>query len=71
VSYDVDDVDIVLNGRLLAETALERDYFMTGTYTRVGVQDKANAFACLAREALSFGIVDSILEKRPKSEGEV
>jgi hypothetical protein len=30
-----------------------------------------NTFACAAREALSFGIVDSILEKRPKSEGEV
>ncbi|KAG2160233.1 Clp protease-domain-containing protein [Suillus bovinus] len=38
------------------ERALERDYFMTGK-------------TFLAQEALNFGIVDGILEKRPSSEG--
>lgn len=54
-----------------SEKALERDYFMTGmspkSYERssfVSVSDVSAA----AKEALEFGIVDGILEKRPKTD---
>jgi hypothetical protein len=47
------------------ETALERDYFMTGMPLVVGLRRLFYSRVCFtAEEALEFGIVDEILEKR-------
>ncbi len=48
------------------ETALERDYFMTGSFASSVVIEPLNRIMLAAQEALDFGIVDGILERRPK-----
>ena len=51
---------------LLLEAALERDYYMTGNY--LSHSNRVQWLTLLrssAQEALEFGIVDGILEKRP------
>lgn len=54
------------------EKALERDYFLTGTLTYFSTIDPGTLTMLLAaNEALDFGIVDSVLEKRPESESNI
>ena len=68
----------------LVEKALERDYFLTGkhnlipviAFPRVQVADFSsrvplNIGIIAAQEALEFGIVDSVLEKRPRMETDI
>lgn len=59
----------MLTRPLSTETALERDYFMTGKW-RHAIQNVLCPYPLLflAQEALEFGIVDRVLEKRPKME---
>ncbi|KAG8220216.1 Clp protease-domain-containing protein, partial [Butyriboletus roseoflavus] len=52
------------------EKALERDYFMTGKVRLIDAIYRHVHVACKALEALEFGIVDGILEKRPSSESD-
>jgi hypothetical protein len=45
-------------------TALERDYFMTGSSVITG-SSVGRSYVCFsAQEAMDFGLVDGILERR-------
>ena len=48
---------------LVAATALERDYFLTGKFESLPFM--AFLHIILAEDAVAFGLADSILEKRP------
>ena len=52
--------------RIDSEKALERDYFMTGKLWAVSLTPHCllTLLRKIAKEALDFGIVDSILERR-------
>jgi len=48
------------------EKALERDYYMTGIVSLSLLI--LFCLQCLAQEAVRFGIVDGVLERRPTSD---
>jgi hypothetical protein len=52
------------------ETALERDYFMTGSSLPPWSPRRQTHLSSAAQDALEFGIVDGILERRPKFDAE-
>jgi len=49
------------------EKALERDYYMTGIVSCI-FADLDLLTVSLAQEAMEFGIVDGVLERRPTSD---